>query len=48
LPAGAGELRGGSEKRALKAGRYVAVLTATDAAGNRAAPKRVAFRVGAA
>src|SRR4051794_12046485 len=32
-------------KRALKSGRYVAVLTATDAAGNRSAAKRVAFRV---
>jgi hypothetical protein len=32
-------------KRALKAGRYVAALTATDAAGNRSAAKRVSFRV---
>jgi hypothetical protein len=32
-------------RRALKRGRYVAVLTATDAAGNRSAAKRVAFSV---
>jgi hypothetical protein len=32
-------------KRALRAGRYVAVLTATDAAGNRSAPKQIAFRI---
>ena len=31
--------------RALKSGRYVAVLTAADAAGNRSTAKRVAFRV---
>jgi hypothetical protein len=31
--------------RALKPGRYRAVLTATDAAGNRSAPKRLSFRV---
>jgi hypothetical protein len=36
-----GRLRG----RALKPGRYVAVLSATDAAGNRSAPVRVRFRV---
>jgi hypothetical protein len=32
-------------KRALKPGRYVALLTATDASGNHSAAKRVAFRV---
>jgi hypothetical protein len=31
--------------KALKPGRYRAVLTATDAAGNRSAPKSVSFRV---
>jgi hypothetical protein len=35
-----GHLRG----RALRAGRYRLVVTATDAAGNRSAPRRVAFR----
>jgi hypothetical protein len=30
---------------ALRSGRYLAVLTATDAAGNRSAAKRVGFRV---
>jgi hypothetical protein len=35
-----GRLRG----RALRAGRYRLVVTATDAAGNRSAPRRVAFR----
>jgi hypothetical protein len=32
-------------RRALKRGRYRAVITATDAAGNRSAAKRVSFRV---
>ena len=32
-------------RRALKRGRYLAVITATDAAGNRSAPRRVKFRV---
>jgi hypothetical protein len=32
-------------KKALKAGRYRAVLTATDAAGNRSSASRVSFRV---
>jgi hypothetical protein len=32
-------------KRALKPGRYQAVITAVDAAGNRSAAKRVNFRV---
>ena len=32
-------------RRALKRGRYRAVIVATDAAGNRSAPRRVKFRV---
>ncbi|HEU5110106.1 MAG TPA: hypothetical protein VFT95_16310 [Micromonosporaceae bacterium] len=32
-------------KRALRPGRYRAVLTATDAAGNRSAPRTTRFRV---
>ena len=32
-------------RRALKRGRYSAVITAIDAAGNRSAPRRVKFRV---
>jgi hypothetical protein len=32
-------------RRALRAGRYRAVITATDAAGNRSAPRRTSFRV---
>jgi hypothetical protein len=32
-------------RRALKPGRYRATLTATDAAGNKSAPKRLNFRV---
>ena len=32
-------------RRALKRGRYRAVITATDAAGNRSAPRRVKFRI---
>jgi hypothetical protein len=32
-------------RRALKRGRYRAVITATDAAGNRSTPRRVNFRV---
>jgi hypothetical protein len=31
--------------RALKPGRYRAILVATDASGNRSAARRVAFRV---
>ncbi len=33
-------------RRALRPGRYRAVITATDAAGNRSTPKRARFRVG--
>jgi hypothetical protein len=32
-------------KRALRPGRYSAVLTATDAAGNRSKPSRLKFRI---
>lgn len=32
-------------RRALRAGRYRAVIMATDAAGNRSAPRRTSFRV---
>jgi hypothetical protein len=32
-------------RKALKRGRYSAAITATDAAGNRSAPRRVSFRV---
>jgi hypothetical protein len=31
--------------RVLRPGRYRAVLTATDAAGNRSAPRRLRFRI---
>ena len=32
-------------RRALRAGRYRAVITATDAAGNRSAPSLTRFRI---
>jgi hypothetical protein len=45
--AGANSIRftGRIGKRALRPGRYSAVLTATDAAGNRSKPSRLTFRV---
>ena len=39
------EFSGRIGRRALKRGRYRAVITATDAAGNRSAAKSVRFRV---
>jgi hypothetical protein len=46
-PAGANSKRfsGRIGRRALPPGRYRAVLVATDGAGNRSSPKRLAFRV---
>lgn len=46
-PAGANSIgfSGRFRRRALSPGRYLAVLTATDDAGNSSAPKRIRFRV---
>jgi hypothetical protein len=47
VPAGAVRVKftGRVGRRALRPGRYRAVLRATDAAGNRSAPVKLAFRV---